>query len=517
MDVAIVGAGPVGLFLACELGLAGCSVLVLEREPDLRSPWKAHPLGMRGLSAASVEAFRRRGMLGRLLRASGIHDAPDEGLDTNLDTDLDTDLDADEPSPPRSVGHFAGMMLDPADVDVAALPFRLPGRATESLMTHLEAVETVLSEQAAALGVEIRRGVPVTAIAQDDEGVVVRAGEREYAARRLVGCDGGRSTVRRSAGFEFVGTEPQFTGYAMLATIADPGKLRPGFQLTPTGMYLRTGAEGYVGMLECDGGAFNRSQQPSREHLQAVLRRVSGTDVTLNDIQLVSTFTDRAKQATNYRRGRVLLAGDAAHIHSPLGAQGLNLGLGDAMNLGWKLAATAHGHAPDGLLDTYTHERHPVGAAVLDWTRAQAAAMRPDPHSQAIQRVMRDLLGTRDGTTYAFQRISGASQRYDFGGDHPLVGRNAPDLRLEDGTRVGGLMRDGRGVVLDFSVDQCLHGSAMGWKSQLRYVAGSARDDLGLGAVFIRPDGAVAWVGDREPDRAAFERAAVRWFGSPGA
>ncbi|MFF5212270.1 FAD-dependent monooxygenase [Streptosporangium sp. NPDC000396] len=498
-DVVIVGAGPVGLFLACELGLAGCSVLVLEREPEPRSPWKADPLGMRGLSATSVEAFYRRGMLHPLLKASGVNDYPG----------------ADEPTSPRGVGHFAGMSLDPAKVDVAALPFRLPSPAMEGVMSNLEAVETVLSERASMLGVEVMRGLTVSAITQDDEIVVARAGEHEYAARWLVGCDGGRSTVRGLAGFDFVGTEPQFTGYVVLATIADPEKLRPGFNLSPAGMYLRTPAKEYIGMLEFDGGAFDRSQRPTRDHLQAVLRRVSGTDVTLNDVHLASSFTDRAMQTTTYRQGRVLLAGDAAHIHSPLGAQGLNLGIGDAMNLGWKLAATAHGYAPNGLLDTYTHERHPIGAWVLDWTRAQAAVMRPDPHAQAIQRVVRDLFGTRDGTTYAFEKISGSSIRYDLGSEQPLVGRNAPDLRLEDGTRLGDLMRDGRGVALDFSIDRRLHGSAMGWESRMRYAAGPARNDLGLGAVLVRPDGIVAWAGDRDPDREAFERAASHWFGSP--
>jgi 2-polyprenyl-6-methoxyphenol hydroxylase-like FAD-dependent oxidoreductase len=498
-DVVIVGAGPVGLFLACELGLAGCSVLVLEREAEPSSPWKAYPLGMRGLSAASVEAFYRRGMLRPLLTASGADDYPD----------------ADEPAPPRSAGHFAGVMLDPAKVDVATLPFRLPSPASEGVMTSLEAVDSVLSERAAKLGVEIRRGVTVSAITQDDETVTVHASEHEYTARWVVGCDGGRSAVRGLAGFEFVGTEPQFTGYVMLATIADPEKLSPGFNLTPTGMYIQMPAAGYIGMMDFDGGAFDRSRQPTRDQLQAVLRRVSGTDVTLSDVQLASSFTDRAMQTTTYRQGRVLLAGDAAHIHSPLGGQGLNTGIGDAMNLGWKLAATVHGHAPDGLLDTFTQERHPIGAWVLDWTRAQAAAMRPDPHAQAIQGLVRDLLGTRDGTTYVFDKVSGSSIRYDLGSKQPLVGRNAPDLRLEDGTRLGDLMPDGRGVVLDFSADQRLAHSATGWESRIRHVAGPARNDLGLGAVLVRPDGVVAWAGDRNPDRKAFERAASRWFGSP--
>jgi 2-polyprenyl-6-methoxyphenol hydroxylase-like FAD-dependent oxidoreductase len=405
------------------------------------------------------------------------------------------------------------MMLDPGRLDVAALRFRLPGPAADGVLTDLETLETMLSERATGLGVEIRRGVEVTAVTQVDESVVVRAGDQEYGARWAVGCDGGRSTVRGLADFGFAGTEPQLTGYVVLATIADPEKLRPGFNLTPAGMYLRTPAKGYVGVLEFDGGAFDRTQRPTREHLQAVLRRVSGTDVTLSDVHLASSFTDRAMQATTYRRGRVLLAGDAAHIHSPLGAQGLNLGIGDAVNLGWKLAATVRGHAPDGLLDTYTRERHPVGAWVLDWTRAQAAVMRPDPHAQAIQAVVRDLLGTRDGTTYVYEKVSGSSIRYDLGDEHPLAGRDAPDFRLEDGTRLAELLRDGLGVVLDFSTGGRLRDPAAGWKSRIRYAAGPARDDLGSGAVLVRPDGVVAWAGDRDPDPETFERAAARWFG----
>ncbi|MFD6186413.1 FAD-dependent monooxygenase [Streptomyces goshikiensis] len=504
-DVMIVGAGPVGLALACELGLAGCSVLVLEQEPGPGSPLRAAPLGRRGLSAASVEAFYRRGMLEPLLTASGAQDA------------FGAAPEAGAPSRPRLVGHFAGIMLDGSRVDVAALPFRLPSPALEPVMTDLEAVETVLSEQASKLGVDVRRGVPVSAVSQNGGSVVARAGADAYEARWLVGCDGGRSTVRRLAGFEFVGTEPQFTGYTMRATLVDPEKLSLGFNLTPTGMYIRMPADGHVAMMDFDGGAFDRSRPPTRDHLQAVLRRVSGTDVTIAEVNIVSSFTDRAMQTTAYRRGRVLLAGDAAHIHSPLGGQGLNTGLGDAVNLGWKLAATVRGHAPDGLLDTYADERHPIGAAVLDWSRAQVATMRPDPYAQAIQAVVRDLIGTRDGATYVVGKLSGSWIRYDLGSEHPLVGRSAPDFRLEDGTRLGELMQDGRGVVLDASIDRRLHASAAGWEGRIRYAAGAARDDLGSGAVLVRPDGVVAWAGDQHPDREEFVRAASRWFGGPDA
>ncbi|MFG1924692.1 FAD-dependent oxidoreductase [Cryptosporangium sp. NPDC048952] len=473
-DVVIVGGGPVGLFLAGELALAGCDVLVLEREPEGRTPWKALPLGMRGLSLGSVEAFYRRGLLPALRAASG---APDEPETT------------DELPPVRSVAHFAGMMLDPAAVDLAALDYRLPSPAADGMMTSLEAVESVLAERAAELGVEIRRGVTVTTVDQDDEGVVARAGGPEYRARWLVGCDGGRSAVRSLAGFEFVGTEPQLTGYVLHATVAEPSPLRPGFTLTPNGMYLRTPVPGHIGIMDFDGGAFDRSSPLTREHLQAVLRRVSGTDVTLDDVHLASSFTDRAMQTTTYRRGRVLLAGDAAHIHSPLGGQGLNLGLGDALNLGWKLAATIRKTAPDGLLDTYTSERHPVGERILDWSRAQVAVMRPGSHAPALQGLIRDLLTTRDGTTYVHRRTSGTSNRYDLGGRHPLVGRDAPDFRFADGTRLGDLMRDGRAVLLDFTGDERRREE---WADQVCYVAGPAADDLGLEAVLVRPDGVVS-------------------------
>ncbi|PXX61682.1 2-polyprenyl-6-methoxyphenol hydroxylase-like FAD-dependent oxidoreductase [Nocardia tenerifensis] len=502
-DIAIVGAGPVGLFLACELGLAGCSVVVLEREPGPRSPWRAAPLGTRGLTTASIEAFYRRGMLDPLLSASGLPAV------TGVETD------ADERAQPSFAGHFAAMTLDPAHVDLAAFPFRLPSPGPEMLMADLEAVESVLYERATKLGVQVEYGVTVSGISQDDERAVVHTGGHGHAARWVVGCDGGRSVVRGFAGFEFVGTEPMFTGYTLLATIADPEKLRPGFNLTPQGAYIRMPRDGHLGMMDFDGGAFDRSRQPTREHLQEVLRRISGTDVTLTEIHLASSFTDRAMQTTTYRRGRVLLAGDAAHIHSPMGGQGLNTGLGDAMNLGWKLAATVHGHAPDGLLDTYTEERHPIGARVLDWSRAQAATMRPGPYAQALQGVVRDLLGTRDGTTYVYGRVSGASIHYDVGGEHPLIGHDAPDFRLADGTRLGDLMQDGRGLALELTGDHHLRDTAAKWENRIQYVTGTAHNNLGVSALLVRPDGVVAWADTPTPNPTAFESALGTWFGTP--
>ncbi|NUT93423.1 MAG: FAD-dependent oxidoreductase [Saccharothrix sp.] len=489
-DVVIAGAGPVGLFLAGELALAGCSVLVLERDPE-PSPVKALPLGLRGLNAGSVEAFHRRGMLEALLKASGVDKVG---------------TDSDEPRAPGAVSHFAGMRLDAANIDPSAVRYQLPGPAMEGFMTSLEAVESVLEERATALGARIRRGTAVEAVAQDGDTVFVQAGGREHRARWLVGCDGGRSAVRRLAGFDFVGTEPLFTGYAAHVTFDGPPPLKPGFTLTPTGMYLRTPFEGHIGVMDFDGAAFDRSQPLTRDHLQTVLRRVSGTDATIAAVHLATSFTDRAMQATTYRVGRVLLAGDAAHIHSPLGGQGLNLGIGDALNLGWKLAATVRGTAPEDLLDTYTAERHPVGASTLDWSRAQVATMHPGPNAPALRRLVHDLLDTRAGTTHVFHRTSGLSHRYDLGGDHPLVGRTAPDFHFADGTRLGDLLHDGRGVVVDFT--QRLRTTA-GARGNLRYATGPVRDDLGLAALLVRPDGVVAWTGDPE----TFEPAAHRWFG----
>ncbi|GAA2900912.1 FAD-dependent oxidoreductase [Actinoplanes cyaneus] len=504
-DVVIVGGGPVGLFLAGELALGGCSVLVLERQAEPHSPWRRFPLGLRGLNAGSVEAFYRRGMLAELLAASGGRD------------EVGADLDAERAPAPRSVSHFAGIMLDAAKVDLAALPPRLPSPAVDGMLTSLDAVESVLAARAIELGVELRRGVEVTGLTQHDETVVVHAGEQEYQGLWVVGCDGGRSTVRRLAGFAFTGTEPALTGYLFTGAVTGREKLGPGFTVTPTGMYLRMPAGGYLGMMDFDGGAFDRSQPLTPEHLQTVLRRVSGTDVTVDEVDLASSFTDRAMQATTYRQGRVLLAGDAAHIHSPLGGQGLNLGIGDALNLGWKLAATVHGTAPDGLLDTYTAERHPIGARVLDWSRAQVAVMRPDRYAPSLQSLIGDLLATADATTYVWERTSGLANRYDLGDDQPLTGRNAPDLRLGTGTLLGTLLQSGRGVLLDFSADQVLHEAATGWTDRIDYVAGPARDDLGHGAVLVRPDGVVAWADGRSPDSDAFDRAARRWFGDPKA
>ena len=325
-----------------------------------------------------------------------------------------------------------------------------------------------------------------------------------------MGCDGSRSVVRKAGGFEFAGTEPEFTGYSAQIDIADPEKLGPGRNLTPTGMYFQS-QPGYLVMLEFDGGAAHRAEPVRLEDVQEVLRRVSNTDVTISALHAATTWTDRARQVTTYRKGRVLLAGDAAHIHSPLGGQGLNLGLGDAMNLGWKLAATIRKKAPEGLLDSYQTERHPLGVQVLDWSRAQVAIMKPDPSSRALNAIVRDLMNTRDGATYIVGRVWGVSTHYDLGG-HPLAGHSVPNFEFEDGARIGELMHDGQGMLLDFEGNASLKILASAYADQMKYVSGRAKEQFGLSAVLIRPDGMIAWASDSDPDCSELKKAAARWF-----
>lgn len=501
-DVVIAGAGPVGLFLACELRLSGLSVLVLERAPDPRSPLKRLPFGMRGLSVPSVEALHRRGLLDAVIDAQRADDASGRTAAASHWVQ----------QPRRPAGHFAGIPFFHDDVERARWPYRLPGPAETGLPVVLETFEGVLADRAVAIGCEIRRGAGVEAVVASDEGVSVRAGGETFFGRWLVGCDGGRSSVRKAAGFSFAGTEPEFTGYSVEVALADPDRLPPGRHYTPSGMYTLT-RPGTIAMVEFDGGAFHRTDPITLDHVKAVLRRVSGIEVTLTALRLAATWTDRAYQVDAYRRGRVLLAGDAAHVHSPLGGQGLNLGLGDAMNLGWKLAATIRGDAPAGLLDSYHAERHPVGERILDWSRAQVALMRPTPSTRALEAIIRDLIATRDGATYFAERVSGVSLRYDLGEPHPLVGRSCPEFKRADGATAGTLLREGKGLLLDFDDSPSLRALAGRWPGRIAYAGGDVRDRLGLRAVLVRPDGIVAWASDAGPDEEAASGAIARWFG----
>jgi 2-polyprenyl-6-methoxyphenol hydroxylase-like FAD-dependent oxidoreductase len=505
-DIVIAGAGPVGLFLACELRLANLSVLVLEQAEDPRSPLKRLPFGMRGLSAPSIEAFYRRGLLNDIA-------APQRAKD---DSDSNSHWAAAHrmQQQRRPGGHFAGIQFYQDNIDTSKWQYRLPGPAGTSMAVDMEHLESTLTARAIATGVEIRRGLGVEDIDPSEEDVTIRTDGETFRGRWLIGCDGGRSIVRKAGGFEFVGTDPEFTGYSVQVEMADPDKLRLGRHYTPTGMYTYS-RPGTIAMVEFDGGAFHRTHPITLEHVQAVLRRVSGTDITVTELRLATTWTDRAYQATAYRKGRVLLAGDAAHIHSPLGGQGLNLGLGDAMNLGWKLASTIRDDAPIGLLDSYSSERHPVGAQVLDWSRAQVALMRPSRSSRALEAIIRDLIDTRDGATYFAERVWGVSLRYDLGDSHPLVGRSAPDFELVDGTKLAALLRNGRGLLLDFDPRSPLQALASCWSGRITYAAGDVMDRLGLSAALVRPDGFVAWAADTAVNLEEAAQAASRWFGEP--
>jgi 2-polyprenyl-6-methoxyphenol hydroxylase-like FAD-dependent oxidoreductase len=495
-DVIISGAGPVGLFLACELALAKCSVLILEKAEDPHSPLKQLPFGIRGLSAPTIEALYRRGLLKELevhKRLKNPHQNAKQGAQ-------------------RQGGHFAGIPFHDGNIDTSQWRYRLPSSTDTSLISEMKELETVLARRAADLGVEIKRGVAITDFHQTGDGVTIQSGGQSFKGKWLVGCDGSRSVVRKAAGFEFAGTEPEFTGYSTQVDIADPEKLSPGRNVTPTGMYLQS-QPGYVMIQDFDGGAFHNSEKPvTLEHVQEVLRRVSNTDVTISALHIATTWTDRARQATTYRNRRIILAGDAAHIHAPLGGQGLNLGLGDAMNLGWKLAATIHETAPEGLLDSYYTERHPMGAQVLDWSRAQVAIMRPDPDARALNAIIRDLMNTRDGATYFAGRVWGISTHYNLGGDHPLTGHSVPNFEFEDGATIGELMHDGQGILLDLDMNASLKTLAGEYGGRLRYVPGRAKQQLGLSAVLIRPDGIIAWAADNAPDRSELQKAAARWF-----
>lgn len=496
-DVVVAGGGPVGLMLAGELRLGGASVVVLERLTEIAPVLKAGTL-----NRPSVEALYRRGLLPALRRAQ------DDEWSVSF---LSTRRTDGTRTLPRFAGHFAAItlteeMLDASDPELAGL---YPPDLVD--LVHQRQVEALLAEHLAGLGVEVRRGVEVTGFEEDAAGVTVATGREPIRCRWLVGCDGGRSTVRKLAGFGFPGTDPEITAYHAVADIDGMEDLPVGWQATGTGVYVNDPPRGRITTIAFGGAPADRDTPATADELRASIRHVTGADVTITGVTSLTRFTDNARQATTYRQGRVLLAGDAAHVHSPFGGQGLNLGLGDAMNLGWKLAATVRGTAPDGLLDTYTAERHPLGAWVLDWTRAQIALMRPDPYARALREVVGDLARTADGATYFAKKISGIRQRYDIPGDHGLVGASTPDYQLADGSRLGDHMHDGRALLLDPS--GTLRDAAAGYRDRMRTITTAPRSGDAPAALFVRPDGYLAWAG--EPDPETLDKALRTWLGAP--
>jgi 2-polyprenyl-6-methoxyphenol hydroxylase-like FAD-dependent oxidoreductase len=475
-DVVIVGAGPVGLFLAIELATAGVKPLVLERlvEPDRTI--KAASVG-----AVAAEALERRGLAAAL-------DEEHRAAMALMMPALKVRFGSAAIKKPG--GHFSGMFLIDQNLQ------RDPDRHMRPVPQ--EALEKILTARASQLGVEIRRGVTVDAFEQGDDGVSAQTSAGVLSAQYLVGCDGGRSRVRKLAGFEFPGTDPTITGYQVVAEFDRPEKLAPGWHRTPRGLVASGPMPGRVFTAEFAGPPPHRDAPITQAEVEASIQRVSGADVQIRSMTMATRWTDNARQATTYRIGRVLLAGDAAHVHSPFGGQGLNLGLVDAANLGWKLAAAVQGR--EHLLDSYTAERHPVAARVLENTRAQVALMRPDPLTSALRTIVGDLMKLPEGNRYFGEMLTGVGIRYDLGDDDPLVGTLAKDqpLTLSDGReeRLYPLMEQGGGLFISPS-----HPSLPPDVQHARTKDGPS--------MLVRPDGCIGWT---DASSKSLVEALARWF-----
>jgi 3-(3-hydroxy-phenyl)propionate hydroxylase len=486
-EVVIAGGGPTGLMLAGELALAGVDVVIVER----RTNQDVDGSRAGGLHARTIEVLDQRGIAERFLEAG--YTAPAIG--------------------------YGGIQLDISD---------FPTRHNYVLALWQSEFEPILADWVAELGVPTLRGRQVVGFAQDDAGVDVEVSDgASLRAQYLVGCDGGRSVVRKAAGIEFAGLDPS-TGW-MIAEVEMDDEPQLGMR--------REGGIGPVNRLE-GGGPYrvllteqpvDDSADPTFDDLRVGIVGVYGTDFGLRRATWISRFTDMSRQAVSYRSGRVLLAGDAAHVHPPQGGQGLNTGVQDAVNLGWKLAQVVKGTSPESLLDTYHAERHPVGARVLHNTMAQVALGQPDDRHQALRDTVTELLGMDEPRRHIAGMISGLDIHYgvgdagdaDAGDGHLLVGRRMPDLDLHtaDGpTRVFALLHDARPVLLNLGQPGAFGLSA--WQGRVQLVEATYDGEWELPvlgqvaappAVLIRPDGHVAWVGD--PADSGLAQALATWFG----
>ena len=473
--VVIAGGGPTGLMLAGELALAGIDVVIVER----RASQDVDGSRAGGLHSRTIEVLDQRGIAERFL----------------------------------SAGQVVQIGLDISD---------FPTRHNYGLALWQSDFEPILAGWVSELGVPIMRGCEVVGCAQDDTGVDVElSGASSLRAEYLVGCDGGRSVIRRAAGIDFPGLDPS-TSWMIAEVDMDED---PEIGLRPEG-----GGIGPVDRVKGGGpfGVVLKEQQvehagePTLPDLREALVVAYGTDFGVHSPSRISRFTDMTRQAASYRDRRVLLAGDAAHVHPPQGGQGLNTGVQDAVNLGWKLAQVVDKTSPESLLDTYHAERHPVGARVLHYTMAQVALSTSDDRHQALRDTMTELLSMDEPRRRTAGMLSGLDIHYDLGAGHPLLGRRMPDLDLRtvDGpTRVFTLLHDARPVLLDLGAPRGFDISP--WANRVRFV--DARHDgvwelpvLGEvaapPAVLIRPDGHVAWAGDlTDPE---LPRALATWFGA---
>ena len=477
----IAGGGPTGLMLAGELALAGVDVAVVERRTDQEVD------GSRagGLHSRTIEVLDQRGIAERFLSAGQV----------------------------MQVQGFAGIPLDISD---------FPTRHNYGLALWQSQFEPILAAWVDELRVPILRGREVAGFTQDHTGVEVEvAGEPSLRAEYLVGCDGGRSVIRKAAGIDFVGSDPSTSW--MIAEVEMDEEPEFGFRRDSVGTHAigRRQEEEPIRLVLTERHV-EHTGDPSMSELREALVGVYGTDYGLRRANWISRFTDMARQAATYRQGRVLLAGDAAHVHPPHGGQGLNVGVQDAVNLGWKLAQVVNGTSPDSLLDTYHAERHPVGARVVHNTMAAVALSGGDDRHQALRDITTDLLGMDEPRRHIAAMLSGLDVHYVLGDGHPLLGRRMPDLDVHtaDGpTRVFTLLHGARPVLLDLGAPGDF--DIAPWASRVRFVE-ATHDGVWelplLGevdappAVLIRPDGHVAWVGElTDPE---LPRALATWFGA---
>jgi rifampicin monooxygenase len=471
IDVIVAGGGPTGLMLAAELRLHDLQVLVLERDAEPTKIVRAL-----GLHARSIEIMDQRGLLERFLAHGQQYPVG---------------------------GFFAGIAKPAPEGLDTAHPYVLgiPQTTTDRLLV----------EHASELGAEIRRGSALVGLSQDDRGVTAELADgTRLRSRYLVGCDGGRSVVRKLVGVGFPGEASRMDTLlgemeiaaapeTVTAVVTEVRKTQLRFGAMPLGDGL------YRVLVPTDGVAEDRAAPPALEELKRQLRAVAGTDFGVHSPRWLSRFGDATRLAERYRVGRVFLAGDAAHVHPPTGGQGLNLGVQDAFNLGWKLAAEVHGWAPDQLLDTYETERQPVAADVLTNTRAQMHLLSTEPGPQAVRQLLSELLNFDDVNRYLTEKITAIGVRYAFGEEHDLVGRRLRDVQLGRG-RLYELMHGGRGLLLD----QTGRLSVVGWADRVDHVLDTS-DELDVPAVLLRPDGHIAWVGD---DQQELVIRLPRWFGA---